>query len=199
MGGSGARFSHHKKATAVTTATTNGPSTTGDANDADSLSVRPKTSPTMARQSRAEPARSTRVPACPARSLGTADSVATTQAAASGTLTSRTSRQLTADVRAPPIVGPRAPAIAETPPIVPRALPRSCAGKVALTMATLPGSINAPPRPWTTRAPSSGQQARIEDPFHRLRGHAELAQDRRERERHRRLVNQDDGVSEDHR
>ena len=50
------------------------------------------------------------------------------------------------------MVGPSAPAITAAPPMVPSAFPRSALGNVVLTMATLPGSIKAPPTPWTTRA-----------------------------------------------
>ena len=67
-------------------------------------------------------------------------------------MTRSTARQLIADVRAPPMVGPSAPATAASPPIVPSARPRADAENAELTMATVAGSIRAPPTPWTTRA-----------------------------------------------
>ena len=82
---------------------------------------------------------------------GTARRAATTANTASGTLTRSTARQLNTPVRTPPIVGPSAPATAAIPPMVPNARPRSSAENAALTIATVLGSISAPPTPWATR------------------------------------------------
>ena len=73
----------------------------------------------------------------------------------SGTHTRNTARQVSAEVSRPPIVGPSAAAIAEIPAIVPSVRPCSPGETEALRMATVAGSITAPPTPCATRAASS--------------------------------------------
>jgi hypothetical protein len=62
------------------------------------------------------------------------------------------------------MVGPRAPATAAAPPISPSARPRSLSGNVALTIATVFGSISAPPAPCRARQASSTANAGARPP-----------------------------------
>ena len=70
-----------------------------------------------------------------------------------GTLMKKIQLQLICSVRMPPISGPIASAIAETPTQMPIAVPRWRGGKVATMIESVAGFISAAPTPWTTRAP----------------------------------------------
>jgi hypothetical protein len=64
-----------------------------------------------------------------------------------GTLTKKIQLQSMCSVRRPPISGPIARAIAETPAQMPIAIPRSCGGKVAEMIESVAGIISAAPTP----------------------------------------------------
>ena len=70
-----------------------------------------------------------------------------------GTLMKKIQLQLICSVRMPPISGPIASAIADTPTQMPIAVPRWRGGKVATMIESVAGFISAAPTPWTTRAP----------------------------------------------
>ena len=70
-----------------------------------------------------------------------------------GTLMKKIQLQLICSVRMPPISGPIASAIADTPTQIPIAVPRCRGGKVAVMIESVAGFISAAPTPWTTRAP----------------------------------------------
>ena len=112
----------------------------------------------------AAPPTSTRTRPVRGGSAATARSATATHAIASGALTRRTARQLSAEVSTPPIVGPSAPAIAAAPPIVPSARPRCSGGNAALTIATEVGSMSAPPTPCATRATSNSSKSGASPP-----------------------------------
>ena len=58
-------------------------------------------------------------------------------------------------VSQPPISGPAASAIADTPAHVPIALPRSSGGNALVMIDSVPGIISAAPMPWTARLATS--------------------------------------------
>ena len=70
-----------------------------------------------------------------------------------GTLMKKIQLQLICSVRMPPISGPIASAIADTPTQMPIAVPRCRGGKVATMIESVAGFISAAPTPCTTRAP----------------------------------------------
>jgi hypothetical protein len=90
--------------------------------------------------------------------------------AASGTLIKNTARQSMYCVSNPPNPGPSAAKNAEAPATIPSALPRSCSGNTALTMASVVGNIRAAPTPWVARTVisqgmSCAAPASAEDPM----------------------------------
>src|SRR5215211_7068154 len=221
MSGSVARRSRITKPTTASAEIASGPSTTGVDQPHCWDCESPKTSPTRTMQSSTVPLMSGCWCSVRTRAAATCRSASRTAAIASGTLTSSTARHEKAEVSTPPMVGPSAPATAAAPPMVPSAQPRRSGGYVAPTIATVVGSISAPPTPCTTRAASSnehpaaaeqvaeaaaedeqageGQQARVEHPLGVLRPHVELLHDVRQRERDRGLVDQDHCVGQRHR
>ena len=64
-------------------------------------------------------------------------------------------RQVKSSVSQPPISGPAASAIADTPAQVPIALPRSWGGNALVMIDSVPGIISAAPTPWTARLATS--------------------------------------------
>ena len=72
-----------------------------------------------------------------------------------GTFTKKIQLQSMCSVMSPPISGPIARAIADTPAQIPIAIPRCCGGKVAEMIESVAGSISAAPTPWAVRAPIS--------------------------------------------
>ena len=72
----------------------------------------------------------------------------------------KTQLQLMCSVIRPPISGPIASAIAETPAQMPIAVPRWRGGKVAMMIESVAGFISAAPTPCTMRAPIRKSGAR---------------------------------------
>jgi hypothetical protein len=72
-----------------------------------------------------------------------------------GRLRKKIQLQSMCSVTSPPISGPMASAIAETPAQIPIAMPRWCGGKVAEMIERVAGIISAAPTPCTVRAPIS--------------------------------------------
>ncbi len=72
-----------------------------------------------------------------------------------GTLTKKIQLQSMCSVIRPPMSGPIASAMAETPAQMPIARPRCLGGNVAEMIESVAGSISAAPTPWRVRAPIS--------------------------------------------
>ena len=72
-----------------------------------------------------------------------------------GTLMKKTQLQLACSVSRPPMSGPIASAMAETPAQMPIAIPRWRGGNVAVMIDSVAGFISAAPIPCTVRAPIS--------------------------------------------
>ena len=69
-----------------------------------------------------------------------------------GTFNQNTARQLIHSVSAPPMSGPTARKIWETPAYTAMARPRSVIGKASITIFAETGIISAAPTPWAARA-----------------------------------------------
>ena len=72
-----------------------------------------------------------------------------------GTLRKKIQLQSMCSVMRPPISGPMASAIADTPAQIPIAIPRWCGGNVAEMIESVAGIMIAAPTPWRVRAPMS--------------------------------------------
>ena len=144
----------------MSAATANAASTRPSVQPRDGASIRPQTSAVSAANDSAKPRKSSRG-ADSSRLSGTRKRPATSATTTTGTLTRKIQLQSACSISQPPVTGPIAIPSPETPAQMPIALPRSCAGNVAVRIESVDGMMNAPPMPIRPRITisSSGEVA----------------------------------------
>ena len=153
--GTGERRSITTNAIPATTAVANRARISGEPQPQALPSTRARTSAVSESVSVAMPGRSTFFETVSSRDSSAANSVTITAPTATGRLRKKIARQETSSVSQPPISGPSASAIADTPAQVPIALPRSSGGNALAMIDSVPGIMNAAPTPWTAREATS--------------------------------------------
>ena len=162
--GDGARRSQATKPASTRPATANAPSTSASVQPREGASIRPQISVVRAAKESTKPRTSSRG-ADSSRLSGTRKRPAISATTTTGRLTRKIQLQLACSISQPPVTGPIAIPMPDTPAQIPIALPRSLAGNVAVRIDSVEGMINAPPTPIRPRiAISSPGEVAIAEP-----------------------------------
>src|SRR6266700_5622727 len=150
--GAGLRASTRRNASSATTPIARALSTNVLPKPREPASISPYTSAPNPSVTSSVPHQSSLPDASVSRLSGTRQNRTPSTTAASGTLRKKTQRQEAYSTNTPPSTGPTTEVIEVNPDQVPIARPRWSSLNEALIIAKLPGTSNAPPMPWRTRA-----------------------------------------------